>query len=156
MKMLVLLAAAMSVAVGVIARQPDPAPVPAELVALLAKASISDRVVDWCAAAFQAGQKGAYAVALEARSRGCYVVVTPDGGVTELSVFDGAPDLACYTAPEARKLDETIKQSETIEGSLAPQFNTTVVCGFVEATQAVCWQYASRVRRFIVVGRWRT
>ena len=105
MKMLVLLAAAMSVAVGVIARQPDPAPLPAELVALLAKASISDRVVDWCAAAFQ---------------------------------------------------DETIKQSETIEGSLAPHFNTTVVCGFVEATQAVCWQYASRVRRFIVVGRWRT
>ena len=96
MKMLVQLAAAMTVAVGVVAHQPDPSPVPAE------------------------------------------------------------PDLACYTAQEARKLDETIKQSETIEGSLAPQFNTTVVCGFVEATQAVCWQYASRARRFIVVGRWRT
>lgn len=155
MKMLVLLAALFA-AVEAAAGQATPAPAPADLFALLSKAAVSDRVVDWCAAAFHAGQKGAYAVALASRSRNRYAAVTPDGSVTDLAMFDGAPDLACYASQEARKLDATIKQSDTIDGSITPQFSTTVVCGIVEATRAVCRQYAPGVRRFVVVGRWQT
>ena len=74
----------------------------------------------------------------------------------ELAPFKGAPELACYTPAEARKIDETIRQSATISGKVAPMFATTVVCGFVEDTTAMCWQYSPKTRAFVKVGEWQT
>jgi hypothetical protein len=66
-------------------------------------------------------------------------------------------DLAAMMTPaEARKLNESIRASKTISGRLAPAFSTTVVCGFVEETNAVCWQYWPASRAFIKIGEWQT
>ena len=136
--------------------QPSPVkPVPAELAASIAKAQLQGTVASWCRGGFFAGGRPQYAVAVARERGGSYVVI--DGGVAvTLAAFSGGADLSCYTPAEARRLNRTIASSETISGRVAPRWNTTVVCGFVEDTSAVCWQYSPSRREFVKIGEWTT
>lgn len=130
---------------------------PADLVAWLEKARVEGTLVDWCQGQFETGRRGAYAAAVTTpRSGGRYLVIDSAATVVELARFKDAPDLACYAPADARKLNETIRSSETIRGRITPLFPTTVVCAFVENTEAVCWQYAPKSRAFVKVGEWQT
>lgn len=147
-------AAAVALSTLQLAAQRQP---PADLTARLDKARVEGTLVSWCQAQFESGRQHAYAVAMTAPTGGGrYLVVDHEGKAVELARFNNAPDLACYTRAEARKLNEAIRASDTISGGIAPLFPTTIVCAFVENTEAVCWQYAPRSRSFVTVGQWHT
>ena len=131
-------------------------PVPAELSRLVARARLDSPVADWCRTEFRAGHTDAYAVALTSGTGGRYVVLDLSGTVVELAAFSGSPDLACYTPTEIRKLDRAIRESDTVHGHIATVSATTVVCGFVDDTTAICWQYSPGDRVFVKVGQWVT
>lgn len=59
--------------------------------------------------------------------------------------------MTCYSTIEALELHETIKSSETIEGAIEPLWPTDVVCGFVEETRVICWQYSPPMEAFVRV-----
>lgn len=129
---------------------------PPELSAALAHANVSGTIVGWCRGQFRDARPNAYVVAVaSAAGGGRYVALDGDAGAVELAPFKGAPDLACYTAAEARTLNESIRTSATISGRVAPTFTTTVVCGFIDDTNAVCWQYSPTTRGFVKVGEWQ-
>lgn len=131
--------------------------IPSELAALAAKARLSGPVAAWCRAEFRSGHPGAYAVGVTSASGdGRYVALDADGRVTELGSFRRGADLSCYSPARAETLDVAIKQSETISGHIKPRWKTTVVCGFIDANAAVCWQYSPAERKFIKVGQWVT
>jgi hypothetical protein len=133
------------------------APPPPELQAIAAKAGLEGTLTAWCRAEFIPRKIGAFAVAVSAGAEGGrYVALEPNGHFSVLAAFQGTADLSCYTRDEARRLDSTIKRSETIEGAVRPRWNSTVVCGFVDNTSAFCWQYSTALRRFVEVGRWTT
>jgi hypothetical protein len=114
------------------------------------------RHVAWCRGEFRGARHSGYALALASDSGGRYLVLEPDGKVFALASFTGGAELSCYTPAQARQLNHTIAQSETIHGKVAPRWNTPVVCAFVEDTSAVCWQYSPAGRVFVEVGRWIT
>jgi hypothetical protein len=128
---------------------------PRELAALAAKAKLAP-IVSWCRAEFQTGQRGSFAVATAAGEDRRYIALDADGRPTSLSEFKGRADLSCYTRAEAEKLERSIRQSETIQGQIAPRWNTTVLCGFTDDTTAHCWQYSPVDRTFVRVGGWTT
>ena len=129
---------------------------PPELTALVAKAKLGAPVA-WCQGEFQAGRRGAFAVALKASTGGSsYAVLGLDGSLVTLATFTGGVDLACYTKAQADALNATIGRSATIHGQLTPRWNTAVVCGFVDDTTAVCWQYSPAERAFVRIGGWQT
>ena len=130
--------------------------VPAELLGLLAKAQLEPSVADWCRGQFRAHESRGYAVALTADSGGRYVVIDMSGTLVELAPFSGSADLSCYTPAEIRALDRSMRQSETIHGQVVAVAGTTVACGFVDNTTAICWQYSAAHRRFLKVGQWVT
>ena len=123
---------------------------PSDLAALIARTSIGGRVYSWCPVA------DGFAAAMVGKGEARYVVLHADGRTETLGAYTGRPDLTCYSRREAEKLDATIRSSETIEGSLTPKWDSTVVCGFVENTRAVCWQFSPNDRAFVVVGGWTT
>ena len=84
------------------------------------------------------------------------MVFEADGRVDDLAAFGSAAGLSCYTRAEASSLDDTIRSSDTIHGHVAPRWNTTVVCGFIDDTNAVCWQYSPADRAFVKIGEWVT
>jgi hypothetical protein len=127
-------------------------PPPAALVEVAAKAGVNDPIAAWCAGVFQPGRPQAYAVAAGKR----YLIVNPDGKSVELGAFKDGPELSCYTPAQARKVDASIKASEGIHGRVRPRWKTTVVCGFVEDTSALCWQYSPQSARFVRIGGWIT
>ena len=129
---------------------------PSELAALTAKARLSQPVA-WCRAEFRSGHAGAFAVAVtSADGGGRYVALDSDGKVWALGSFKRNADLSCYSRAQAEKLDASIKQSKTIHGYIAPRSNSTVVCGFIDDTDATCWQYSPADRTFVKVGQWIT
>jgi hypothetical protein len=131
-------------------------PVPRELSALASRADLP-APLRWCRGEFRAGRAGAYAVAVpSAITGGRYLVLEDAAPVVELAPFVGGADLSCYSPAEARRLDRSIRESETIHGEVAPRWPTTVVCGFVDDTTAVCWQYSPDARAFVKVGGWIT
>ena len=146
--------AAIAVSTTLAAAQAQP---PADLAARLAVARIDGTLAIWCEGQFEMRRPRGYAIAVRSASAGGrYLVVDDAATITELAAFKGAPDLACYTPDEARKLNQSIRSSETIRGRIAPLFPTTIVCGFVENTDAVCWQYSPKTRSFVKVGEWQT
>ena len=147
MTALILLALAMAL-------QPALTP-PQELAASAAKAKLGP-ILTWCRAEFQSGRQGSFALAVGDHAGGRYLALDADGRVTALSEFMGRADLSCYTRAEAEKLERSIRQSETIDGRIAPRWNTTVVCGFTDNTTAHCWQYSPGDRTFVTVGGWTT
>ena len=127
---------------------------PAELVALAEKARLAP--VAFCSGEFRPGRTE-YAVAIASMGSGSrYAILESDATIVALAPFTSKPDLSCYTVSEAQKLNLTIQKSDTIEGQIVPRWRTAVVCGFVDATSAVCWQYSPDSRTFVKVGGWET
>ena len=132
-------------------------PAPSELAALAAKARLGRPVAAWCRGEFQSGRPGAFAVAVaSAAGAGQYLVLETDATVVELGWFTRGADLSCYSRAEAEQLNVTIGRSDTIHGQITPRWSTTVVCGFVDGTTAVCWQYSPVEGVFEEVGHWVT
>lgn len=150
-----LLALGLAAAIGVVpatAQLQSP-----EMRRLADQAGFGPQVVRWCPVDPAPGQARAYAVAVKSASGGGrYLVLDADGAVTPLLPYSGDVDLSCYPRERAEELASAIKQSSTIEGHLAPRWDATVVCAFIENTQAVCWQFDRDARRYVEVGRWRT
>ena len=96
------------------------------------------------------------AIAASTGAGGRYLVLGPGSSAVELAPFAGRPDLSCYSRAEAVKLDRSVRTSDTIHGRIAPRWSTTVICGFVDETNAVCWQYSPAARAFVKVGEWIT
>lgn len=113
-------------------------------------AGIAGPIAAWCEGEFRAGQRG-YAVATDGR----YLVIGGRAAV-ELGRFSGTPDLSCYTRARATELNRDLQRSDTVNGRIAPRFGTAVICAFVEATVAKCWQYSPAERGFVDVGGWTT
>ena len=131
--------------------------VPPELSVLVTKAGIKEPLSIWCRGDFQLRTPNTFAVAAPRSNRGGqYLVLGLTETAIELASFSNGADLACYSPDEARKLNESISASETIHGGISPTLNTTVVCGFVDGTNAVCWQYSPATDAFIKVGEWVT
>jgi hypothetical protein len=133
-----------------------PKNMPQALAALLGRARLDGPITAWCAAQYRPHTADALALAITAPDGGRYVAVDADGNVSPLAAFAGPPDLACYTRTAAEDLHRSIKKSNTIEGEIVPRFDSTVVCGFIDATSARCWQFAPQTRTFVVVGGWVT
>jgi hypothetical protein len=133
-------------------------PRPAGLDSLLTKTGLVGKVAAWCAGKFESGRAGAYAIAVASGTGGGrYLVLGMGEREILLAPFKGGADLACYTPAAARALDKSIAQSgSAIHGGITPKWNGTVVCGFVEDTSAVCWQYSPAARAFVKVGGWIT
>lgn len=130
---------------------------PPDLVALMAKTGVEGRAVGWCRGSFVPGARPAYAAAVASGDgTGRYIVIDEEAQVMALEPFKGVPDVSCYSPAEARKLHESIRLSSTITGEITPAFPTTVVCGFVDGTTAVCWQYSPSARAFVRIGGWQT
>ena len=130
---------------------------PPELRTVMSAARVEGTPAGWCRGQFRAVNVTGYAVAVTSAARGGrYLILEGDTAAVELASFSGAPDLACYTPAEARRLNDTIRTSVTITGKVAPTFATTVVCAFVEDTRAVCWQYSTATHAFVQVGEWQT
>jgi hypothetical protein len=127
------------------------AQVPANVRKLATAAGVTDPVVAWCQGQFRPGQRG---VAVAAGGR--YLVLDGSGAAVELATFDGKPNLSCYSRRQARDLHRDIQRSETLSGRVVPRFDTTTVCGFVDATTATCWQYSPAERAYVEVGDWTT
>lgn len=129
---------------------------PPDLVAMAAKARVDGQLASWCRGQFRAGRRNAYAAAVTSAAGGGRYLVLDGDAVLELAPFKGSPEVQCYTAAGARKLDVAIRESETISGQIVPAFATTVVCAFVADHNAVCWQYSPKTRTFVEVGGWQT
>jgi hypothetical protein len=129
----------------------------AGLATVLDRAGVRGHVDASCRGGFRPGQGVDVAVAVsEAGSGGRYLVVQDDGRVHELAEYSGKPDLSCYTVTEADRLNATIARSDTMNGRVVAEWDGAVVCGFIEPTIAVCWQFAQEQRRFVRIGGWTT
>ncbi len=148
-----LMAGSLALAAGAFASAQS---VPQDLSRLAAAAGLAQPVTAWCSGHLQPGDSAPYAVAIGSQGSGRYLVLQHDGATVELAAYEGAPKVSCYTPAEARKLNTTISHSETIQGKITPRWSTTVVCGFVENTTAVCWQYSPADRKFVKIGGWTT
>jgi len=134
------------------AQQADPA-----LAAVLDRAGVHGRVDASCRGEFRPAKAGDFAVAVaDATGAGRYLAVQDDGQVHELAEYSGKADLSCYTVREADRLNADIARSNTINGRVVAEWDGTVVCGFIEPTIAVCWQYAQEQRKFVRIGGWTT
>lgn len=130
---------------------------PADLAALASKARLDGAIVAWCRGELRVGRSGGFALAVSAPvGGGRYVVLEEDGSVSELAAYKGQPEVSCYSRAEARRLNDTIRQSQAIHGEVTPRWNTAVICAFVEETSAVCWQHSPDRRAFVKVGGWVT
>jgi len=85
-----------------------------------------------------------------------HLILEADATVTDLAKYAGGADLSCYSRADAEALSTSIGESETVQGRITPRLDTTVVCGFVTNTEAVCWQYSPTERAFVRVGGWTT
>ena len=128
--------------------------VAADAAPLLARAGINAAPLASCRGEFRVGHQNEFAVALPDAGGGRYLVVQDDGQTQALSAFTGKPDLACYSVREADRLNDTIARSQTMNGRVVAEWDGTVVCGFLEPTIAVCWQYAPEDRAFVRIGGW--
>ena len=128
---------------------------PAELSAIASAAGIEQELSGWCRGEFRAGYADTFAIAVGS-SGGRYLVVERNSSPIELARFTGKPSIACYSRSEMRRLADSIRRSPTIHGGVTPRWNTATVCGFVDNTTSVCWQYSPDDRTFVKVGEWVT
>ena len=129
---------------------------PGDLSSLLSNSPYEGRIDTWCRGTFDNSTVPGFAVALVTARGSVYATVREDAEVVMLAGFTGRADLSCYTRREAEKLNASIRASETIDGSITPRWDSTVICGFVDDTTAVCWQFAPDTRAFVRVGGWTT
>ena len=145
----------LALVVGV-AAQGDPVKVAPDLGLLLGKTKLPGEIVAWCGAELRAGEPRAFALALNRAEGGRYVMLHADTHVSPLAAYKGRADLSCYTRAAAEKLNRTIRESGTINGQIAPLWDTSVICGFIDDTTAECWQYSPISQLFMKVGGWTT
>ena len=138
-------------AVRLIAQQGTP-----ELGPLLAKVGVTGTAVASCRGELRLGHPEDIAIAVSDGSAGGRYVAVMDGTAWELAPFSGKADLSCYTVREADRLTASIASSDTINGRVTAEWDGTVVCGFIEPTIAVCWQYAPERKAFVRIGGWTT
>lgn len=130
---------------------------PPEMLELVAKAGFEGTVVRWCPAEIETGRARVFVVAVNpSQGERRYVVLDPDGSVTPLAPYAGTADVSCYPRERADEVGAAMKASDTVTGQLAPRWNSTVICAFVQETEAACWQFDPGGKRFVEVGRWRT
>lgn len=127
------------------------AQVPSAARRLAAAAGITDPVLAACQGQFRPGQRG-FAIAAGGR----YLVLDGRGTSAELATFEGKPDLSCYSRAQARDLHRDIQRSDTLRGRVAPRYDTTTICAFVDAATATCWQYSPAEHMYVEVGGWST
>jgi hypothetical protein len=127
------------------------AQVPGRVADAAARAGITAPIAAWCQGQFRANQRG-YAVA----AGGKYLALDGAAAPVELAAFSDKPDLSCYSRSQARELHREIQRSDTLSGSIVPRFDAAVICGFVDATTAMCWQYSPTERQYVEVGGWST
>jgi hypothetical protein len=150
-------ASAPAVLAGLLTLSAAAEPLPPGVQEALARSYPGRTVAAWCRAA--AGKDGAAfaGVALSgAAGGGDYLGVHPDGTLSALAAYTGQPQVACHTSASARALGRSTRDTPTVHGDLAVRGRGVVICGFVEATQARCWQYVAKRRRFVPVGGWIT
>ena len=151
------IAVAAAVLVFASAADADQPKLPQVLEAQLARLNLAGAVVSWCAVNVGAALSGVHAVAVaNEKGSGEYLVVGMTQTPIALGSFEGSADLSCYSPQQARDLDSSIRDSEGIEGGIEPKGETTVVCGFVDATLAKCWQHQDSNNAFAEVGWWLT
>jgi len=151
------LSAAICAATALVLRLAAAQQTDAALATLLERAGVHGQVGASCRGGFRPGQGVDVAVAVsEAADGGRYLVVEDDGRVHELAEYSGKPDLSCYTVIEADRLNASIARSDTMNGRVVAEWDGAVVCGFIEPTIAVCWQFAQEQRRFVRIGGWTT
>lgn len=112
----------------------------------------------YCVGRFTQHDADEYAIAARPGNdtkNGSYFVYTREGMLTKLSDFSGGTDVQCLTNEEAQKLNPIIQQSG-MHGRIPDSHPFDTVCGFVEATTAVCWGYDEKERLFIALGGWIT
>ncbi len=137
-----------------VAGQPVAAPAP-EVLAV--RAGIRGTVAASCRVEFGPAHSSGVAMAVSERDGGGRYLVIDDGAhPRELASYSGTPDLSCYSVREADGVNATIARSATINGRVTAEWDGTVVCGFIEPTIAVCWQYAPEQERFVRIGGWTT
>lgn len=140
-----------SLAAAVAAQQVRP-----DLAPLLAGAGVSGAPVASCRGELRLGHPDDVAVAVADADAGGRYVALMDGQAYELATYSGKPSLSCYTVREADRLTADIARSDTINGRVTAEWDGAVVCGFIEPTIAVCWQYARERKGFVRVGGWMT
>ena len=143
--------AAVTAVLALLAAAPIAAQVPAAVRRQAAALGVTEPVVAACRGQFRPGQHG-FAIAAGGR----YLVLDGSGMAVELAPFDGTPDLSCYSRGQARALHRTIQHSDTLSGRVAPRFDSTTICAFVNPTTARCWQYSPADRMYVDVGGWTT
>ena len=128
-----------------------------EAEALLARTGVRGTLVASCRGEFRVGHPGEFAVAVNDREAGGRYLAIDDSAKTyELASYSGTPELSCYSVRDADRLNATIARSDTINGRVTAEWDGTVVCGFIEPTIAVCWQFVPEQGRFVRVGGWTT
>lgn len=128
-----------------------------EAEALLTRAAVRGSLVASCRGEIRPGHPGEFAVAVSDRDGGGrYLAIDDRATPRELAIYSGTPELSCYSVREADRLNATIARSDTINGRVTAEWDGAVVCGFIEPTIAVCWQFAPEQGRFVRVGGWTT
>jgi hypothetical protein len=128
-----------------------------EAAALLARAGVRGTLAASCRGEFRAGHAGEFAVAVsDHEGGGRYLALESEAGTHELAAYSGKPELSCYTVREADLLNAAIARSDTINGRVTAEWDGAVVCGFIEPTIAMCWQFAPEQKKFVRVGGWTT
>jgi hypothetical protein len=129
-------------------------PDPAALAAMLARAGVREPTLASCRGEIRVGHLHEFAVALGTDRAGRYALVQDDGGVTDLSEYEGPPALSCYSLRDADRLTADIARSSTINGRVTAEWDGLVVCGAIEPATTVCWQHAVERKGFVRVGGW--
>lgn len=113
-------------------------------------------ILESCETTGSSGEVRATALAIQDASGGRYLVLYPTGRTELLAVWKSSPEISCHTAQSATELHAAILESETVESSLRIGAEGAVICAFVSATEAACWQYSERKSAFERIGGWRT
>jgi hypothetical protein len=125
--------------------------VPARVRQAAAEVGVTDPIVGWCQGQLRPGRPGIVVAA-----GGRYLAIDGSGQAVLLAAFTDKPELSCHSRAQARDLHRDIQRSETLSGRVAPRFDTTTICGFVDATTATCWQFSPAERVYVEVGGWTT
>ena len=109
----------------------------ATLSALADKAGIKEPILASCGAEWEGGRPGGFAVAVGKRDAGGrYIALHQDATAIQLGTFRRKPDLSCYTPARALQLNQSIAESATVEGGIAPRWRTT---GYGHRSRSTTW-----------------
>ncbi len=130
---------------------------PEHISKIAANASPGGVAIAWCEGKVAGNHENAWsAVAVAHKANAGIYVLDHASKSIQLGRFSGKPEVQCMSIAQARKLNESIGQSEGIHGGMELSGNGPVACVFVEPTRVACWQYSARKSSFIRAGGWST